>query len=176
MGARVYIPAFGRFLQVDPVEGGTDNSYVYANDPVNEFDLDGKWIQIPAAVAVWTARVAAAAYATYRVAKVVSRVVPAPIRKKAVAYTSKISTPIKSNTSKAITKLNNKYPWTNKNNILRINPSRIAVGPARNHYRPNGKLTQRNPYHVELNWKQRTFFVEKHLSKRKSVDVWRKRW
>lgn len=43
MGARVYIPILGRFLQVDPVEGGTDNNYVYANDPVNEFDLDGKW-------------------------------------------------------------------------------------------------------------------------------------
>ena len=42
MGARVYIPVLGRFLQVDPIEGGTDNNYVYANDPVNQFDLDGK--------------------------------------------------------------------------------------------------------------------------------------
>ena len=43
MGARVYLPVLGRFLQVDPVEGGTDNNYAYANDPVNEFDLDGNW-------------------------------------------------------------------------------------------------------------------------------------
>lgn len=43
MGARVYIPELGRFLQVDPVEGGTANNYVYVNDPVNSLDLNGKW-------------------------------------------------------------------------------------------------------------------------------------
>ncbi len=34
----------GRFLQVDPVEGGTLNNYVYAVDPVNQYDLNGKWL------------------------------------------------------------------------------------------------------------------------------------
>lgn len=42
MGARVYIPGLGRFLQVDPVEGGTPNSYVCPGDPVNEWDLTGE--------------------------------------------------------------------------------------------------------------------------------------
>ncbi|MDA0182472.1 hypothetical protein OJ997_19340 [Solirubrobacter phytolaccae] len=42
MGARVYLPATGRFLQVDPVEGGSATDYDYANqDPLNVFDLDG---------------------------------------------------------------------------------------------------------------------------------------
>lgn len=42
MGVRLYDSALGRFLQVDPVEGGSDNDYEYVGgDPVNALDLDG---------------------------------------------------------------------------------------------------------------------------------------
>ncbi|WP_055534499.1 DNRLRE domain-containing protein, partial [Streptomyces graminilatus] len=44
MGVRVYDPTTGRFLQADPVAGGSANAYEYAaQDPVNDFDLNGKW-------------------------------------------------------------------------------------------------------------------------------------
>jgi RHS repeat-associated protein len=43
MGVRSYVPSMGRFTSVDPVVGGSANNYDYANqDPVNQFDLDGR--------------------------------------------------------------------------------------------------------------------------------------
>ena len=48
MGARVYSPTEGRFLSVDPIEGGCANAYVYVRgDPVNSSDLDGQGTCIP---------------------------------------------------------------------------------------------------------------------------------
>jgi RHS repeat-associated protein len=41
MGARPYNPDLGRFLTIDPIDGGTPNDYVYPHDGVNQFDLSG---------------------------------------------------------------------------------------------------------------------------------------
>ena len=47
MGARLYAPLLGRFLQTDPVPGGSANPYDYCRqDPINFLDLDGRWPHI----------------------------------------------------------------------------------------------------------------------------------
>ncbi|SDP43914.1 RHS repeat-associated core domain-containing protein [Actinacidiphila guanduensis] len=44
MGARLYDPTTGRFLQTDPVPGGSANAYDYCTaDPINCYDLNGQW-------------------------------------------------------------------------------------------------------------------------------------
>jgi RHS repeat-associated protein len=42
MGQRLYDPTLGRFLEVDPIPGGSANDYDYVSqDPVNGTDLNG---------------------------------------------------------------------------------------------------------------------------------------
>ncbi|MFI8977403.1 PA14 domain-containing protein [Nocardia asteroides] len=44
MGARTYLPVLGRFLQSDPIQGGSANAYEYGSgDPVNNYDLTGMY-------------------------------------------------------------------------------------------------------------------------------------
>ncbi|WP_344052539.1 DNRLRE domain-containing protein [Streptomyces thermoalcalitolerans] len=54
MGVRLYNPGTGRFLSVDPVYGGSANSYEYCyGDPNNCYDLDGRWAWLAVGAAAW---------------------------------------------------------------------------------------------------------------------------
>jgi RHS repeat-associated protein len=49
MGVRSYVPELGRFLQPDPMPGGSANAYAYTyGDPINTNDLTGESAIIPA--------------------------------------------------------------------------------------------------------------------------------
>ncbi|MFI6999057.1 PA14 domain-containing protein [Nocardia sp. NPDC050175] len=66
MGARTYLPILGRFLQVDPVPGGSANGYEYCNgDPINSRDLTGTFVflLVPAIPAIVEGAVLAGAAA-----------------------------------------------------------------------------------------------------------------
>jgi RHS repeat-associated protein len=63
MGARQYVAALGRFLEVDPVEGGVSNSYDYPADPINQTDLTGECVPCAAIPAIGLLAIAAIALA-----------------------------------------------------------------------------------------------------------------
>lgn len=42
MGARVYVPELGRFLQTDPILGASANDYTWPGDPIGAHDLSGE--------------------------------------------------------------------------------------------------------------------------------------
>ncbi len=71
--------------------------------------------------------------------------------------------------------LNKTFPVTNRNNFVRINTDRLAFGPNKSFYQGRGKGSG-IPYHFEINWKDRTAFLERNVKKNKSVEVWRRRW
>jgi RHS repeat-associated protein len=75
MGARAYVPQVGRFLQPDPVSGGSSNAYDYARgDPVNMSDVQGTYTPtVPSWLTDLAAQTAARAASDYAALQAATR-------------------------------------------------------------------------------------------------------
>lgn len=123
MGSRVYVPTVGRFLQVDPVSGGSWNDYDYAyQDPVNLTDLDGECPMCgPAGLAIGRVAVAAIKSAgkkgaprAKRAAAKVRKVMPKKGRKFTVKNVRRLITTVAQWAGKYIARAYKKSCFVNK--------------------------------------------------------------
>jgi len=170
MGKRIYIPALGRFLSVDSMEGGSLNRYAYPTDPVNGNDLDGMFwrgasqVGIFAASAVGTAALCAATAGAGCVLGAAAIGAASSAGSNAVGQ---VGNGKKFDTGSLVrdTAIGGALGAVGgrgingPNNVLRAYNGRVAAGPAKSHYN-SGSIASKNPYHFEISGRNKKVFLE----------------
>ena len=147
MGARVYIPELGRFLQVDPEQGGALNAYVYAADPVNQYDINGKWVFLIPIIVSIVRIIAAAAPAIVTAVKVATTATKATSTATKVTKAASTSKQVVTS-AKAASNARGTYQFTTTSNQTYSGMSNTNIGARLNSHATRGVYQPGTPVSV----------------------------
>ena len=171
MGARLYNPVTGLFTSLDPIYGGNDTPYTYPNDPINKQDTTGQaWWRVGLVAASyipgpigWVASGALAVDAVRRgryAEAALSLLGPAG---RGLKYAARVTQIARSTKSWRAAKGAIKHVVKNGNNTLRMNRTRVSLGPQHKHWK---KLPQ---------WRRRVDRLHVHAERRKLIVEWNRK-
>ncbi len=171
MGARLYNPVTGLFTSLDPIYGGNDTPYAYPNDPINKQDTTGQaWWRVGLVAASfipgpigWVASGALAVDAVRRgryAEAALSLLGPAG---RGLKYAARVTQIARSTKSWRAAKGAIKHVVKNGNNTLRMNRTRVSLGPQHKHWK---KLPK---------WRRRVDRLHVHAERRKLIVEWNRK-
>ena len=159
MGARLYVPTLGRFLQTDPIEGGVDNDYTWPTDPIGSADLDGTFdwllaLDIVATVLIFVPGVGTGVGLAFKATVVATRLVVAAVRaSNVIRKPVTVFSAIRSTATKSVAVARETIA---KNNVLRCcrgqdGVARVSLGAQHRHWSTMPQWRKNlQPWHIHI--------------------------